>query len=316
MAGGIDWFRWHHGSVTDPKFQLVARRAGTSLPNVLAVWAYVLEKASASEFRGEFGDLDFEAIDCLYGMDDGTTAAILDHMQARDLIDHNSVKAWEKRQPKREDETANDRKRRQREREHEERIASAVNQSQEAGVTHDMSRNVTQGHAHVTPGHARGEERREEVNTSTSLRSVESAPEPKKPRTPRQPPPIPQPCPEDVEPQVWSDWLELRSKKKAPVTQTVIETARKEAEKAALSLEGFLRIWCVRGSQGLDASWIKPAERASPATGETNYQRSMREKYEQVCPAIAAKPPGAYPAPVVFDFEVIDASKATPARLG
>ncbi len=25
MAGGIDWFRWHHGSVTDPKFQLIAK---------------------------------------------------------------------------------------------------------------------------------------------------------------------------------------------------------------------------------------------------------------------------------------------------
>ena len=24
MAGCIDWFRWHHGSVTDPKFKLIA----------------------------------------------------------------------------------------------------------------------------------------------------------------------------------------------------------------------------------------------------------------------------------------------------
>ena len=46
---GMDWFRWHHGSVTDPKFQLVARRAGASLPDVLAVWAYVLEAASQAE---------------------------------------------------------------------------------------------------------------------------------------------------------------------------------------------------------------------------------------------------------------------------
>lgn len=32
MAGGIDWFRWHHGSVTDPKLQLVAGNADVLLP--------------------------------------------------------------------------------------------------------------------------------------------------------------------------------------------------------------------------------------------------------------------------------------------
>ncbi len=47
MAGGIDWFRWHHGSVTDPKFQLVAHRAGVRLGDVMVVWAFVLENASA-----------------------------------------------------------------------------------------------------------------------------------------------------------------------------------------------------------------------------------------------------------------------------
>ena len=143
MAGGIDWFRWHHGSVTDPKFQLVARRSGASLPDVLAVWAYLLEKASAAEFRGCFGDIDCEAVDCLFGFDDGTTNAILTQMVDRSLIADEFVVAWEKRQPKREDETAADRKRRQREREHE------------LAVTEAMSRNVTQCHADVTHGHDR-----------------------------------------------------------------------------------------------------------------------------------------------------------------
>ncbi|MFT3955651.1 MAG: DUF1376 domain-containing protein [Piscinibacter sp.] len=69
--------------------------------------------------------------------------------------------------------------------------------------------------------------------------------------------------PADVDPQVWADWLQLRAKKRAPVTQTVIDGARAEAGKAGLSLEGFLRTWCTRGSQGLDASWLmSPAGRA------------------------------------------------------
>ena len=92
MAGGIDWFRWHHGSVTDPKFQLVARKAGARLSDVLAIWAYVLEHASAADVRGEFGDLDHEAIDCLFGFDDGLTEAVLDQMTVRGLVCDGAIR--------------------------------------------------------------------------------------------------------------------------------------------------------------------------------------------------------------------------------
>lgn len=102
MAGGIDWFRWHHGSVTDPKFQLVAKKAGTTLPAVLAVWAYLLEKASAAEFRGCFGEIDCDAVDCLFCFDEGTTDAILLQMIERKLIADEYIVAWDKRQTKRE----------------------------------------------------------------------------------------------------------------------------------------------------------------------------------------------------------------------
>lgn len=150
----MDWFRWHHGSVNDPKFQLVAKRARASVAEVIAVWATVLEAASAYEERGVTGDIDCEAVDCALGMDDGKTAAILSAMGDRGLIgDGGEVKSWEKRQPRREreDDTAADRKRRQRERQAQEKQELA-----NAG-------------GHVTPCHAashqkppRGEEIREE----------------------------------------------------------------------------------------------------------------------------------------------------------
>lgn len=166
MAGGIDWFRWHHGSVTDPKFQLVARRAGASLPDVLAVWAYLLEKASAADFRGCFGGVDAESVDCLFGFDDGTAATILAHMSDRTLIADEYIVAWEKRQPKREreDDTAAERKRQQRERDTR-RSSVAVEQT---GVTTDDTPKMADTEQ-VTPRHAtshqktpRGEESREE----------------------------------------------------------------------------------------------------------------------------------------------------------
>ena len=68
-------------------------------------------------------------------------------------------------------------------------------------------------------------------------------------------------CPPDVDPQVWSDWQKLRKAKKAPVTETVLSSATAEAAKAGMSLEDFLKVWCARGSQGLEASWLKPDER-------------------------------------------------------
>ena len=68
-------------------------------------------------------------------------------------------------------------------------------------------------------------------------------------------------CPDGVGEEVWQDWLQLRKAKKAPVTQTVVNSAIKEAEKAGISLNAFLTIWCARGSQGLEASWLKTHER-------------------------------------------------------
>jgi uncharacterized protein YdaU (DUF1376 family) len=69
--------------------------------------------------------------------------------------------------------------------------------------------------------------------------------------------------PTDVDQQTWNDWVTLRKTKRASVTQTAIDQARIEAEKAGMTLEAFLKIWCARGSQGLSASWLKPDERTA-----------------------------------------------------
>ena len=122
MAGNIQWFRWHHGSVTDPKFKLIAHKAKQSLATVIAVWAFLLEQASASDERGAFGDVDCESLDCLLGLDDGATAAIMLAMEGRGLVEGGYVSAWEKRQPKRErvDENSTERSRAFRQKKHQE----------------------------------------------------------------------------------------------------------------------------------------------------------------------------------------------------
>lgn len=84
------------------------------------------------------------------------------------------------------------------------------------------------------------------------------------------------PCPEDVAGDVWTAWLDLRRKKRAPVSDVVLQQARKEAALAKLSLEQFLRIWCFRGSQGLHADWITPQDRqrfgSSPSSDRVGRQ--------------------------------------------
>lgn len=67
--------------------------------------------------------------------------------------------------------------------------------------------------------------------------------------------------PADVDQQTWADWLSLRKAKKAPVTDTVVNGARREAETAGMALDAFLQVWCLRGSQGLQADWLRPEER-------------------------------------------------------
>ena len=106
------------------------------------------------------------------------------------------------------------------------------------------------------------EENPQETQTVSENNPQETLTKNHKPLTKNHIKPMVIPCPSDVNEQVWNDWLQLRKSKKASVTQTVINGARKEAEKAELTLEGFLEIWCLRGSQGLEASWIKPEEKA------------------------------------------------------
>jgi hypothetical protein len=97
--------------------------------------------------------------------------------------------------------------------------------------------------------------------------------------------------PDDVPEGVWADWLQLRRDKRAPVTDTVLDGARAESVKAGMPLEDFLRVWCVRGSQGLQADWLRPDERARsrPHGGETAYQQSQRERVAEFAPGVAKR---------------------------
>ena len=67
-------------------------------------------------------------------------------------------------------------------------------------------------------------------------------------------------CPDDVDKQVYGDWLQLRKAKNAPVTKTVLKNARTQSELAGMTLTAFFEIWCSRGSVGLQADWLRKTD--------------------------------------------------------
>lgn len=95
--------------------------------------------------------------------------------------------------------------------------------------------------------------------------------------------------PDDVTERTWMDWQQLRKAKRAPVNETTVEGARSEAGKAGMSLEDFLKVWCRRGSQGLEASWLKPEERAPRAPpSEPAWRTEQRQRTQIAAPGVAA----------------------------
>jgi uncharacterized protein YdaU (DUF1376 family) len=89
-------------------------------------------------------------------------------------------------------------------------------------------------------------------------------------------------CPLDVSEQVWQDWLSLRKAKKAAVTQTVLEGARKEAFKLDWPLEKFLVEWCTRGSQGLKAEWIVDKQQSKNISFAQQDELDRRKRWEEM----------------------------------
>lgn len=103
------WFRWHEGTSSDPKFHLIARKSGQPVAFALAIWAMLLERASAAEVRGDVSGFDCESADAALGMPDGATQAIYDAMVAKGMVVDGRIAKWEERQPVREDENSTQR---------------------------------------------------------------------------------------------------------------------------------------------------------------------------------------------------------------
>lgn len=113
----MEWLRWHHGTVGDPKLRMVAAEAGQPVAVVIAVWASLLECASLAADRGSISDFSPKLCAFTIGAEPSAVVATMTAMRDAEMLLDDRIRAWDKRQPAREDEGATDRKRRQRDRE-------------------------------------------------------------------------------------------------------------------------------------------------------------------------------------------------------
>jgi hypothetical protein len=153
----MDWLRWYHGTIADPKWRVIARKSGRPITEVIAVWGAILENASQSPKRGHLSGWDSEDVAAALDTDAEHVDAILAAMRGK-VLNGDELAAWEKRNPKREDDSA-DRVRRYRE------------------ARQEMKRSVTHGNAEKRDGNAVTllEKRREEVEADVVVNPVKRA---------------------------------------------------------------------------------------------------------------------------------------------
>ena len=121
----IDWCRLWHDMPTDPKFRAVAKRAGRSTAEVIALFTAMLTNASANEeARGTLRNWSHEDMAIAFDMEPEHAEAIYAAMQGK-LLDGDKLMGWERRQPQRErDDSSAERTKAWRERQKTQRDAS------------------------------------------------------------------------------------------------------------------------------------------------------------------------------------------------
>ncbi|TSE30196.1 helix-turn-helix domain-containing protein [Tepidimonas charontis] len=116
--------------------------------------------------------------------------------------------------------------------------------------------------------------------------------------------------PDDVDQQVFADWLAVRRAKRAgPVTPTVLAGMRREAAKAGIGLQEAIAHCCVAGWQGFRADWYlrdrQPVARGTAAESYAEREAAYkRRRFEEMA--------GRRPAAQVVEVDAMEDVLAVP----
>ena len=94
------------------------------------------------------------------------------------------------------------------------------------------------------------------------------------------------------DPELAQEFLSYRKQNKTPFTVRAWDSHRREAQEAGLTNAAAAIVVMENGWKGFRAKYVCDEKKGY----ESPYARQMRQKYEQVCPVIAAADPNAPPA--------------------
>ena len=101
----LSWWRSWHGAPTDHKWAVIAARSGAKVGDVSAIAWAMLDYASQQEERGSVVGFDTEEYAVYSGYLEDEIKAVIQAMNDKGIIVDGHFANWEKRQPKREDDS-------------------------------------------------------------------------------------------------------------------------------------------------------------------------------------------------------------------
>ena len=102
----MKWFRMYNGAPGDKKWLVIAQKSKQPLPVVLSVIWELMDRASQAGTRGDVTGFDAEECAAYLGVSEGDIEAIYKALEDKDWIISGQLMNWSKRQPKREDSSA------------------------------------------------------------------------------------------------------------------------------------------------------------------------------------------------------------------
>ena len=249
------WLRLWHDMPTDPKWRTIAKTSGQRIGDVMAVYCHLLVCASNATERGQTQSFNCEDVANAIDVEAEQVAAIVDAMQGR-VLEGDQVRGWDKRQVAREDGSA------------ERGKAWRATKKSDANAAERKQ----------TPDTEKSREEREEKKEQE-----------KKTTTPTSWLVIQDLVADGLPEVVATAWLDHRRAKKAKLTELAWAGFKAEARKAGWAIEAAVVKAIQRNWITFEADWVLDK---STATSETQYQRSMRLRVEEACPALARQAPG------------------------
>lgn len=135
-----NWFRSWHGAPTDNKWLLIAKNSGVPAGVVSAIMWALLDHASQHEERGTVSDFDIETYSVFSGFDMKHIETVVTFLKQKSVIVNGKLAAWDKRQPKREDNNSSERVKAYRERKKNQQVTET---KRDVTPCNEMKRNET-----------------------------------------------------------------------------------------------------------------------------------------------------------------------------